>query len=46
MHGVFVMRALHPQLSIAFSRVDLTTARTLAGIATIRSKAPTRILQG
>ncbi len=34
-NGVFVMRALQTQLRIDFIRVELTTARTMAGIAKI-----------
>ena len=35
MNGVFVMRAPQTQLRIDFIRVELTTARTMAGIARI-----------
>ena len=35
MNGMFAMRALQTQLRIDFIRVELTTARTMAGIAKI-----------
>ena len=35
MNGVFAMRALQNQLRIDFISVELTTARTMAGIAKI-----------